>query len=465
MEKILCAVFVLGFVADKLCAESYSPFADRRIVDPMSNFYVVVKRQGGPRHRDSCGPVELKIVQHNPRDLPILPGRARVVEVQGLDTVYEMQAGERVAVREGDVVLGRLKLDDPPSTILISSTGLGLVLLDLYGLNYTLFSRKDPAITVVSLKGKILHQRSLFSLFSEKEIPLFQRSLSNCIFWLRCAWIDEEKQQIVVVGRNSTLKGTDPVAVISFQEGTVRPGGTKEVMRAISTKNPGGLTNALDFAIRWNLKEAKPYLPEILANPGLPLEARLRAAVFLASMGDKRGKELLAAAALSASKQLLQYPDWQDIENERLWDIVDYGFKHLPHLLGDEALPVLREIARPLHYPAIAHATFCQLDKKSVVFLVEMLQDQNDTEGQVFAASVFSEIKPDTKAAISALTKALHSPATSRSGCPLRWVAALALGNIGSTAKSALPTLSKLANDPDEDVRKAALEAKNKIKQ
>jgi hypothetical protein len=462
--SILCASLILASPPARLAAESYFPFADFRVIDATGKYYVVVQRTGGPRHRGEWGPVELTIAQQKPGSSRVQPGRAKVVRVEGAGDEYQMADADKVAVRPDDTVHGCIGLDNPSSTILVSNTGLGVVLLDRYGHNYTLVAGKDPAVKIVSLKGQLLHSIKLESLFSSEEILRFRPTLSGSRFWLLRAWIDEERQELVIVGRDNEQAEPDPIAVVKLATGVVRRGNAEDIMRAVATKKPDALAAALDVAIRRSLKGVKPQLPGILQNEALPIEARLRAAVFLGSMGDKSGAELLASTTRQVSKQLLQHPDWQDIENERLFDIYYYAVRHLPDLLGERALPILREVARRQGYPTVpTYDAFCRLGAKSVPHLIEMLEDDNDPQGQVFAADVLCRIKPDTEVAVSSLAKALRSPAQSTSGLALRQVAASALGEIGPPAKSALPALSILVHDADEDVRKAAADAIAKI--
>jgi hypothetical protein len=219
------------------------------------------------------------------------------------------------------------------------------------------------------------------------------------------------------------------------------------------------LTVALDEAIRSKLEEAKPHLKKILQDVKQPLGARLRCAVFLSSLGDQSGREIMRTSTLTVSKELLQHPDPEDLEGERLSAIWDYAVRHSTEVLGDECLPVLREAARLQAYPHVVHDQFRRLGKKALPSLVELLKDRTDVEGQVMAAELLREIKPPTDDVIVGLTKALGSAAKTRSGCALRWVAARSLGEIGPPARSALPALARLLNDQDEDVREAATEA------
>jgi hypothetical protein len=369
-----------------------------------------------------------------------------------------MEAGNDVDVRKGDVVLGRAKITDPPSTVLVSSTGLGVVLLDQYGLNYALLTRGDPALTVVSLNGQTRFTKKLNDLFDAKAVGEFPCTMSGCPGWLDAAWIDEQRRELVIIGANGTNE-VNPLAVVRLDTGVARVGSSQDILQAIVTRNPEGLTPALEAAIRSNLREAKPHLKAILRDAAQPLDARLRCAVFLSSLGDTSGKAFMGSSAVTVSRQLLQHPDWQDLENDRLGAIYHYAVKHLPDVLGEDSIPILCEVARLQGYPATVYDSFRRMGRKAVPVLIELSNNDKEVRGQVMAAELLAEIKPPTDKAIAALTKSLGSAAKTRSGCALRWVAATSLGEIGPPARSALPALAKLLNDQDEDVREAAGEA------
>jgi HEAT repeat protein len=144
--------------------------------------------------------------------------------------------------------------------------------------------------------------------------------------------------------------------------------------------------------------------------------------------------------------------------------VLRYAVEHLPELLDDQALPVVARIAREQNYPRAAYVAFHKLGAKSVPMLVKMIGDQTNPEGQVFAADALSGLQTGDAPVISALTDALRSTSRSKSGLSLRAVAARALGEIGPSAKYALPGLELLRRDEDETTRRAAAAAIEKIK-
>ena len=77
-----------------------------------------------------------------------------------------------VKVREGDILLGRGKLDGCSGPILISSTGLGFVSLNFVHHGFGKPESGD-ALAIVLRDGAVRHRKKLTDLFSEKEIQQF----------------------------------------------------------------------------------------------------------------------------------------------------------------------------------------------------------------------------------------------------------------------------------------------------
>jgi hypothetical protein len=231
-------VITIALIGTTAHGESFAPYTNERYVDECGNFYVAVKRlAGGERYRQNWEPVELTIAKRGPSTTPVLPVRPNMeISLDGV-RVVDMQAGNAVDVRKGDIVLGRAKVTHPPSTVLVSSTGLGVVLLDLYGLNFTLLTRGDAALTLLSLNGQTRFTKKLTDLFQPKVVSGFACTMSNCPGWLRAAWIDEENRELVVVGANST-NSINPLSIVKLDTGTVRVGTNQDILRAIVSRNP-----------------------------------------------------------------------------------------------------------------------------------------------------------------------------------------------------------------------------------
>jgi hypothetical protein len=457
-------ILLMGAIPVGAFADSYLPMPNRLIPDPTGRIYVVQTRRGGDVQALPWGPVELTIAQRLAGTPPVIASRSKITEVMGKGYFIQSFPGQEIAVRKGDRILGRVRIDIPPGAVLVSSTGLGVVLLDIYGGNYTFFSRDDPALTIITLEGKILYRKTLQSLFTTEQIATFYRTGSNTAFWLQAAWIDEDRLEIVVVGRSGVEKIHDPIVVVKFNTGEARPGGRDEIVRAFQTMNAGAVGYALELAERWRITETiGPYIPKIFANPTLPVTARLRAAVYLGARGNERAAQFVKEMAIESSEKLPQHPDVDDAENERLFEIYSFAVNHLPDVLGEKALPVLREVSRKSGHGYLALDAYCRLGKIAERQLIEMLNYVRDPSEQVFAAEVLGRARANSERAIGALAKALQSKVRTQSGITLRSVAAFSLGEIGKAAKPAIPALRALTNDDDAEVRQAAIEAIKRI--
>jgi|GEM_PF-290842 len=99
------------------------------------------------------------------------------------------------------------------------------------------------------------------------------------------------------------------------------------------------------------------------------------------------------------------------------------------------------------------------VDKADVPRLIRQLGDRDNTMRRQ-AAQLLSQLGPDAKPAVDALSKALADE-----DIFVKRFAAKALGGIGPEAKSSVPALAKLLRDENEEVSDAAAEALGKMGQ
>jgi len=172
-------------------ADSYRPFRNFRQVDATGRYYIVVKKNGGRKDPGAGTPVTFEIAERKHGSPPVT-----AAEDGGSDD--EIASNPEVSVRPGDPLLGKGSLKRCFRNIVISSTGLGFVGLDVRGHNYGDLQSRD-ALVVVSMDGTVRHRKALIDLFSEKEVDQFVHSAGS-IFWMGGGWIDETRKEIVVVG-------------------------------------------------------------------------------------------------------------------------------------------------------------------------------------------------------------------------------------------------------------------------
>jgi hypothetical protein len=382
----------------------------------------------------------------------------------GADTVYEICDSERVAVRPGDKVLGHCELTAPPKLLLVSSSGRGFVALDTYGFNGTATATKN-AVVISRTDGRIAFVKTLGDVFTDEQIDSFQR-LDASLIWLGGAWIDEERAELVIIGaRNKRGAECQVIRVIRLETGKVRDGGGKDVLRAIEKRNRMAMELALDAARGLGLKEVAQQLPAIVKDQDLTLGARLRAAVWLAGLGDHQGKDVIVKASLLVSNSDLDGSDTDYYRTMELERTTEYALSHLVEVLGKDALPALREITAKQGFHMLARRAYVALGKNAVPELIRLVRDASQPEGQAFAAQALGEIGPEAKAGIPALAEALSCKAKTKAGLKIRGLAAWALSKMGREAKSLLPKLRELEADADDIVRMQAAEAVRAIEQ
>ena len=255
-----------------------------------------------------------------------------------------------VKVREGDILLGRGKLDRCFGPILISSTGLGFISLNFVHHEFGKPEGGD-ALAIVSRDGAVRYRKKLTDLFSEKEIQQFFSTVS-AVFWYGGGWIDEIRKEVIVAGgqkRSSDKTILTPLRTVNLETGEVQETSTSAISRALSNVNRNGLNLALELAAERKLEQAKPDLVKILSDSGLPLEARLRAAVALVSIGDHRGRDLVKELALRRIPRSTVPSGGNDMmTGGALSESPEtvYAIRSLPFVFGDEAAPLLCEVVR-----------------------------------------------------------------------------------------------------------------------
>src|SRR5262249_16380116 len=244
----------------------------------------------------------------------------------------------------------------------------------------------------------VRQRKDLIDLFNDDEISSFLRTAGG-VWWLGGGWIDEARREVVVVGsdRGRNDRTIERLfRIVSLDTGKVRPGSQKEIIRALAQGNPGALEFALELTAELELRDAEKLLPPLLANERLPLAVRLRSAVALATLGDRRGGELMTRAALAKG------PDQE------------YAIRYLPDVIRDKAASVLCDAVRPygqeVDLPAW-QAMFAVSSRAGVPELIRLLDERASTAAQNFAADCLGEKGPGARAAIPSLVKILQREA------------------------------------------------------
>jgi hypothetical protein len=339
-------------------------------------------------------------------------------------------ANPEVRVREGDIVLGKTQIDRAPAYLAISSTGLGFVGIDVYGHNYHL-PREREAVIIVARDGTIRHRLNLSEVFPT---VAFSRTGGGNIFWSRGGWIDEQQREVVVVGWWTWGKSgeTPPVALIGLENGKVRQGSMRDVVKALADRNRGAYDLALPVVTDAGLKEARPHLPSLLTDASLPMRSRVRAAAALLAMGDASGAGLVRRASLE----------------EKDLEVRGEAVRLLPKSLGERAAGVICEVIR--RHGDDAFVPCWQAMKEIPVSLalpelVRLLDEKGSYVSQTFAADCLGDQGRAAVSAVPSLIAVLKREALTNNLMTTHQHAAIALGRIGPAAKEALPDLIRLA--------------------
>jgi hypothetical protein len=238
---VACALLLVGETT--ALADSYNPLPDQRIPSPNGQYYVVMRRIGGPVVYGEWGPVEFEIAEIAKGSTPV---NSVTSQVEFVDE-YNMEKGGQayrivpsgVEVRPGDRVLGRGKLRRPRGVV-VSSSGLGFVGFDVYGFNHADdrdARKRAKAVLLVSASGKIIHTIGLHDIFSADELDGFDATAGG-LDWLNTwipGWIDEGKKRVVVIGNSSDAhRNRHLVRFIEWESGKGLVGTTLESQEEVS---------------------------------------------------------------------------------------------------------------------------------------------------------------------------------------------------------------------------------------
>lgn len=405
-------------------ADSYAPYRDHIQVEPAGRFYVVVNvLPGGPRDPGRGVPVEVSIAERRSGSPPVVAARATPD-----DEASPEENDSQIKVREGDILHGRVRLERVPAEIIISSTGLGFIGLDVFGYNYAWPDRRhrtNDAVVYVTSDGNVKFRKDTLDLFSDDEMSQFG-STAGGVWWCDGGWFDERDKQFVIVGSRMKAKPKERFfRVLNLETGELSQGSAALAVMALKTDNRGAMEFALDLVAELELKDAHSDLVRILRTSALP-SVRKRAAVALAALDDFQGVSVLKDCAL-------QFGD-------------DYSVTHLPMVLGSKAAPVIHDVIKR-HAARAENAAWralTSLGADAVPTLIEMLQSADDPEGQYVAAEAVWSIGPVAKETVPPLIAILEGH-TVRDDDQWRvlGMAAGALESIGREAKSAVPALIK----------------------
>ncbi len=328
----------------------------------------------------------------------------QVADPTGLYTVqteplaHAVPGGTGFSFRKGETVLAKGWLPSAPLEIRVSPEGRGFAAFEEYG-----GIGHGASLMWVDAKDGKVSSKGLHQIFSPEEIAGFCHTVSS-IHYFRDAWIDDKAGCIVLVAAGPLLK------VIDLGTGEVKPGGAGEVKRAMGI--PSARVIAMDLAGEMSIDLGVKALESILKDAGSPLALRLRAAALL----GPSSKDAQALFRRSAGPEGVSREDRIAV------------LTRLPAVLGEEAIPLLREALKNKDSGVwdAAQRGFAALGEKAIPVLLEILVEKGGSNDY-------------------------------------RGGAAHALGYLGSP--KALEGLRKSCGDPEEYVAQAAANAVRNIQE
>ncbi len=314
------------------------PFSDQRIVSPSGRRYVVIKDNGKGITYELC--------ERAADAAPMTEVRAGLYGIP-------LNKVDRDAA---DPVLATGKVGQLPLSVLVPETLDGFLLFEKYSqVGY------GQSVTYVDGASAERFSLTLAQLFGE--VPKEAWRSTSSIWWNKGYWIDEETQSVVVVTVG------DAVREVAIADGKIT---TPDLARLLTWSARGTETaRALALEVlsrrpRAEVEQATPLATSIVGDAKEAMPLRLRAAVVLVMAGAPVDADALFAEARGKD---------QPKEVQR------YAVRHLPTLLGDKAIPILRDLLRGPASPvwSTCQDAFSDLGERAVPTLIAMLGEQGES--------------------------------------------------------------------------------------
>jgi hypothetical protein len=172
------------------------------------------------------------------------------------------------------------------------------------------------------------------------------------------------------------------------------------------------LYTALEMIAEREMPEAKADLTRIFSQNGLSTRIRVKAAIALARLGDRRGQDLVKKVAFG------NVPESED------------ALRDLPVVIGDEAAPMLYDFIQRTGVPtqAVRSALYVVKSDVAVPLLIELLRKAPNLERVKFALVCLADRGRDAIPAVAEVIKHLQVDSTNDVSAQVPRLAAQALG-------------------------------------
>lgn len=348
--------------------DSWMPFCNQRVVSASGRRYVVIRqaKQG----------VTFELCERAAGAPAMLPAQASPIAVKQDDVARD--PNDRL------VVAGTFGQE--PLAVLVPDTLPGFLLFEKYG-----NVGGGKSVAWIDGAGNETVGLKLTEIFGA--VPKAATYTVSSIWWNEGYWIDEAQRSIVVVAAGDELRE------IAIADGAVTTPDGARLAAWCTAGTVAARSLALEVASRRDRagrKDAVPLAMRIFHDEHEPLALRLRAAVLLAAAETPVACEALFAAARGQDQ-----PE----------PVRRYAVRHLPAVLGEQAIVVLRELMRGKAGPlwGDCYQAFVAIGEPAVPTLVAMLGERDETSDyRGGAAHALREIR--SKDAFEALLLASADP-------------------------------------------------------
>jgi hypothetical protein len=348
--------------------QAWEPFAPRREVSPDGRHYVVLLPSKEPAG------IRYELCRRREGAAPLPPAR------EDPAAAAAGRKGPDIDRDPADALAASGFLPQPPFQVRVLDREPALALFEQYGA----LGRGD-ALALLGPDGKVRWRLALGDLFKAEALAKFPRDGAD-VWWFEAWWVDEERGSIVLCAVG------DHLGEVALADGKVRKADPAVLLARAAAGPAADRVAAMEIAARLLPEGVADLARRIAADEGSPLALRIRAAVAVRRKGGDFPFEPLfrKAAALREDPEARAY-----------------AARHLAEVLGEAAIPILREILRGeadlAWRPAMA--SLIEVGPKAIPILVEMLGEKGQSlDYRGAAANVLGSLRAE--AALPALWKA-----------------------------------------------------------
>jgi hypothetical protein len=253
------------------------------------------------------GPVEIRMAKRAVEKQAIRPALAWF---PGTD-LSALPVDREARVDAGDVIISEWILPAPPSHVLVSATGLGVVCVGVHN-GYVDVLQDDYAVAILPANGKKELRLRLRDVLTDDEAKLMfaehgiNTTIPHRMDWLRLVWLDEVHRRVFISLTPGPRKPTQwVIKMIDFDTAAVKQATADDVLACVVPENGQALYASIDMAVFLKGEACRAQLRAVVQSTRAPIGARTLSAVYLRDLGDSSGAALIEqmeSRARSATK-------------------------------------------------------------------------------------------------------------------------------------------------------------------